>query len=359
VPDYRLLDGMAEADRARTVAALQRLRSGLDRELPRKTLDDTMLLATWNIRELDSSKYGERTDEAYLYLAEIVSRFDVVAVQEVRNDLGGLRRLTAALGPHWRWIVTDVTAGRSGNGERMSFLYDTRTVEFTGLASELVLPPLPGGAPSEQVARTPFAAGFRAGWATFQLATVHIVYGSDRADDERRVAEIAAVAEALGDRAEDPHNWPRTLVLLGDFNIFSRSDVTMTALEQAGWAVPSELHHIPGSNVPKNKHYDQIAVRADPAERRHFQTTGRAGVLDFFDDVLRDEDEADYAAAMGRNYRRTKQGQRRNAAGRRRYYRAWRTFQLSDHLPRWIEVVTEYSGEYLAAGRAVDPDSSG
>ena len=130
---------MAEADRARTVTGLQRLREGLDRVLPRKTLDDTMLLGTWNIRELDSSKYGERTDEAYLYLAEIVSRFDVVAVQEVRNDLGGLRRLNAALGPHWRWIVTDVTAGRSGNGERMSFLYDTRTVEFTGLASELVL----------------------------------------------------------------------------------------------------------------------------------------------------------------------------------------------------------------------------
>jgi endonuclease/exonuclease/phosphatase family metal-dependent hydrolase len=352
VPDYRLLDGMARADRARTVAALQRLRDGLDRELPRKTLDDTMLLATWNIRELDSTKYGERTDEAYLYLAEIISRFDVVAVQEVRNDLAGLRRLNAALGPHWRWIVTDVTAGRSGNGERMAFLYDTRTVEFTGLASELVLPPLPGGAPSEQVARTPFAAGFRAGWATFQLATVHIVYGSDRGDDARRVAEIAAVAEALGERARDPHNWPRTLVLLGDFNIFSRSDVTMQALQQAGWAVPTELQDIPGSNVPKDKHYDQIAVRADPVERRHFQTTGRAGVLDVFDAVLRDSDEAEFERAMGQGYRRDKLGRWRSMAGRHRYYRAWRTFQLSDHLPMWIEVVTEYSADYLAADAA-------
>jgi endonuclease/exonuclease/phosphatase family metal-dependent hydrolase len=352
VPDYRLLDGMRARDRDRTVASLQRLRAGLDTDLPHKTLDDTMLLGTWNIRELDSTKYGARTDEAYLCLAEAISRLDVVAVQEVRNDLAGLRRLMEALGGHWHWIVTDVTEGRAGNGERMAFLYDSRTVQFTGLASELVLPPLPSGKPSEQVARTPFAAGFRAGWATFQLATVHIVYGSDAPEDPRRVEEIGALAAALAERAEDPHTWPRTLVLLGDFNIFARTDATMQALQQHGWLVPPELQSIPGSNVPKNRHYDQIAVRANPEQRRHFHTTGRAGVFDPFQYVYRDEDEAGLARAMGRDYRLTKTGKRRSADARHRYFRAWRTFQISDHLPMWIEVVTDYSGEYLAGNPA-------
>jgi hypothetical protein len=39
-----------------------------------------------------------------LCLAEIVSRFDVVAQQEVKRDIGGLRRLMQALGSNWAWI---------------------------------------------------------------------------------------------------------------------------------------------------------------------------------------------------------------------------------------------------------------
>jgi len=356
MPDYRLLDPMSVQDRARVTAGLERLRAALDEQLPAKTLDATMLLATWNIRELDSTKYGLRTDEAYLYLAEVIARFDVVAVQEVRDDLAGLKRLAAALGRRWRWIVTDVTSGQAGNGERMAFLYDTRTVEFSGMASELVLPPLSDGKPSEQVARTPFAAGFRAGWSVFQLATVHIVYGTDDAEDERRVAEIDAVASALADRAKDPHNWPRTLVLLGDFNIFKRTDATMQAMVRQGWSVPPQLQSIPGSNVPKDKHYDQIAIRADPAERRHFETTGRAGVFDPFEYVYRLDDEPMHEATMGEDYIG------KDAKGRTRYYKEWRTHQLSDHLPMWIEVVTDYTGQYLSGSVGDDlepPETDG
>lgn len=348
MPDYRLLDHMSAEDRARTTEGLERLRAGLDAQMPIKSLDATMLLATWNIRELDSTKYGLRSDEAYLYLAEVIARFDVVAIQEVRDDLTGLKRLASALGRRWRWIVTDVTSGSSGNGERMAFLYDTRTVEFSGLASELVLPPLADRKPSEQIARTPFAAGFAAGWSVFQLVTVHIVYGTDQAEDEQRVAEIDAVANALADRSLDPNNWPRTLVLLGDFNIFARTDATMEALLRNGWSVPPELQTIPGSNVPKDKHYDQIAIRADPAERRHFATTGRAGVFDPFEHVYRLGDEQDHQHTMGEKYLDKDAG-----AARTRYFREWRTYQLSDHLPMWIEVVTDYAAQYLA-GDAVE-----
>jgi hypothetical protein len=61
--------------------------------VPDHSLDDRVLIATWNIREFDSSKGGERGIEPLLYIAEIISAFDVVAIQEVREDLGPLNRL--------------------------------------------------------------------------------------------------------------------------------------------------------------------------------------------------------------------------------------------------------------------------
>ena len=39
-------------------------------------------------------------------------------------------------------------------------------------------------------------------------------------------------------------------------------------------------------------------------------------------------------------------------AERREYYSGvWRTFQMSDHLPMWLEVRTDYTDDYLAARR--------
>jgi endonuclease/exonuclease/phosphatase family metal-dependent hydrolase len=345
--DYALLATIPEPDRACTVEGLQRLRAALGAQVPAKTLDTTMLLATWNIRELDTSKGGWRTAEAYLYLSEVLRHFDIVGIQEVREDLLGLTTLTRALGPHWQSIVTDITEGAPGNGERMAFVYDSRTVEFGGLASQLVLPPLSDGTPPEQVARTPLMAGFRAGDTAFQLTTVHVIYGRDDANDPRRVDEINDIADALHRRAQNTHAWSHDLVLLGDFNIYSPEDQTMAALTSHGWLVPPELQAIPGSNVPKNKHYDQIALR-DPAERHgRFETTGRAGVFDVFECVYRLDDETDYAPQMGAAYLATKEGRERTETERHTHYRDWRTYQVSDHLPMWLELRTDYHDELL------------
>ncbi len=350
--DYPLLDSIPEPERHRVVEGLQRLRAALRLQVPPKTLDATMLLGTWNIRELDTAKGGWRGPEAYLVLAEVLRHFDLIGIQEVREDLAGLQALMAALGANWRSIVTDVTEGRPGNGERMACVYDSRTVEFAGVASQLVLPPTSDGTPAEQIARTPLLAGFRAGDTAFQVATVHVIYGTDDADDPRRVDEIGDIACALRRRALDEHAWSHDLVLLGDFNIFSPQDQTMVALTAQGWVVPPELQTIPGSNVPKNKHYDQIALR-DPQERHgRFETTGRAGVFDVFELVYRLQDEPCYAAEMGPAYLQTKDGRARTEVERHGYYRDWRTYQVSDHLPMWLELRTDYHEEQLLARRA-------
>lgn len=56
------------------------------------------MLATWNVREFGRSMFGVRGAEPIYYLAEVIDRFDLVAVQEVRDDLTLLHRLMRVLG---------------------------------------------------------------------------------------------------------------------------------------------------------------------------------------------------------------------------------------------------------------------
>ena len=49
-------------------------------------------------------------------IAEVVRRFDVVAIQEVKTDTAAIRMLVEDfLGPDWGLIVSDVSAGEKGN----------------------------------------------------------------------------------------------------------------------------------------------------------------------------------------------------------------------------------------------------
>ena len=324
----------------RVVTGLQRLRTALQAETgpPDRSVEKSLLVATWNIREFGKSKYGFRTDEPYYYIAEILSRFDLIALQEVRS-LYSLQRVTSLLGSDWDYLVTDVTFGASGNSERMAFVFDRRKVHFAGLAAEIVLSK-PPDKEVLQLARSPYVAGFRAGWAQINLCTVHIYYGKSVKDDPRRVEEICALAKLLAKnagefrsgRAQRDDNLDgakgENLVLLGDFNIFNREDVTMEGLTSAGFVVPKGLETIPGSNVDKNKHYDQIAVFKQTIG---LTPTGRAGVFDFFDHVYREDDEAIYKPQMPDSVT----------------YKQWRTFQMSDHLPMWCEFQIDDMDAYL------------
>jgi hypothetical protein len=252
----------------RTAKGLLRLKEQFDgpEGVPIRTREDTLLLATWNIREFDSAAYGERLEESLHYIAEVISHFDLVAVQEVREDLAALRRVNRLLGHWWDYVVTDVTEGTPGNRERMAFLYDTRKVQFGGLAGEIVIPPkevkVQGKKtrydPSNQLYCTPFIAGFRAGWFRFMLSTVHILYGKKTANDPNREAEIRVLSQLPAERATTAQTWSENLILLGDFNIFKPSDKTFVALTDAGFVIPEELQSLP-TNAGKNKHYDQIA----------------------------------------------------------------------------------------------------
>ncbi|EFG78393.1 endonuclease/exonuclease/phosphatase family protein [Mycobacterium parascrofulaceum ATCC BAA-614] len=356
MPNYTGLKHIQDSTvRGRIIDGIEALRDGLASELPSRSATDSLLLATWNIREFDSPKYGWRGPEPYFYIVEILSHFDLIAVQEVRDGLYPLQRLKKNLGPWWDFLVTDVTLGTSGNAERMAFVYDRRKVDFTGLAAELVIPKDQGAeAEPQQFARSPYVASFRAGWAYLSLITVHIYYGTATPDDPRRVAEISRVANLIASNAEklsgapqyDAGKPPRAgnAIILGDFNIFQTQDKTMQALTDAGFVVPPDLTDVPGSNVDKNKHYDQIAYYK---ELVGMKPTGKAGVFDYYNYVYTDAQEDLYA-------------QERNAGTPGKSFREWRTYQMSDHLPMWLELSIDDGQAYLEHQREpADPEQEG
>lgn len=361
MPFYQNIDaGTVEGQR--TIDRLLKLRDKLKAEIPEKHMESNLLIASWNIREFDSPAYGNRVEEAFYYIAEIVSKFDIIAIQEVRQDLTALKKLLDILGGYWEYIVTDVTEGTQGNKERLAFVFDTRKVKFGGLAGEIVLPPLETRdpdtgqiiyQPSKQLARTPFMCGFKAGWTNFMLSTVHILYGTSAANDPDRIIEIESIAQALVRKANDSFEWSHNLLLLGDFNIYSPEDETYSAILSAGFQIPPQLQHLP-SNALRNKFYDQIAFMVRPFQ---FETTGNAGVFDYYEIVFRKEDEAEYIPLMGEAYNTTSSGTARQ--DKSLYYNTyWKTYQMSDHLPMWVEIKIDHTDAYLS-NKLVPPQENG
>ena len=118
-----LIGSGCEGESQNVAERLLRLRTRLKKEIPERNVNRSILLATWNLREFGrNDKYGKRLDESVLYIAEIISRFDLIAIQEVNLNLGDLQTLMKLLGNWWEYIVTDVTPGPSGNQERIAFI---------------------------------------------------------------------------------------------------------------------------------------------------------------------------------------------------------------------------------------------
>jgi hypothetical protein len=242
-------------------------------------------------------------------LAEVISRFDVAAVQESRRNPAALKRLLASLGARWQVIVSDVAEGSAGNGERLAFLYDTERVRPSGMVGEIVLPPV-GDAPQRQFARTPYTASFARARTEFTLASVHILWGTN---PEERLPEITALAEWMRRWAGRPNDWNTNLIVLGDFNLDRIGDPLYEAFIATGLWPPTELNTVPRTifDDDKTQHfYDQIAWFSQPQGASLLQGltyAQRAGSFDFIPHVLRDLSRSEVS---------------------------WR---ISDHYPLWCE----------------------
>ncbi len=257
---------------------LAELREDLDQKVPFKELDRNLLIATWNIRGfgnftrkwMSEEKDSPRRDlHSVFCIAEILSRFDVIAVQEVKGNLRALRDTLKLLGENWSMVLTDTNKSDSGNDERMAYLFDTRRVNLSGLAGEIVIPNEwvndPDKVLREQFVRSPYAVSFRSGDKTFILVTVHIIYGKKSKD---RLKEIHGIARWLNDWAGDINAYDQNLIVLGDFNIDARGDILDKTFLSEGLYVPEELQTLSRSIFDETKYYDQIAWFNSPEKNR-------------------------------------------------------------------------------------------
>ena len=121
-------------------ADLDSLAAAPDSEIPVKATDN-LLIATWNIRSFGSltrewtatsNDKPKRDLRGLRATIEILSRFDVIALQEVKGDLCALRdtmRFLEAEGEDWAFLMTDVTRGKARNYERLAFLFHRTRVK--------------------------------------------------------------------------------------------------------------------------------------------------------------------------------------------------------------------------------------
>ena len=367
--NYSLLKlRVPRARRGDVAAKLSKLAARLDRDIPGKDSDQHLLLATFNIRDFGKPRnrgFGKRLPESLFYLAEIISRFDIVAVQEV-NELYDLKAVMEILGVDWDFIASDVTdTSLGGNGERLTYVFDRRKVEFQNIAGEIVLPNSLLISKSlvesdakrvyagKQFRRTPYTAKFQAGWFRFEICTVHLYYGSESGEKlDERIQEIDRVAKYFGTRAKQAEKEYRSLILLGDFNIVHPEHETMKALTDQGFKVPAGLGP---SNVAGGKYYDQIAFRARPGVLEFVDSgseeSPNCGVLDIFKNVFTTAQFDDYRA----DAKKSPNGRDLTGQALKKYYKTWRTYQLSDHKPMWVRLRANDSQKYLqaiAAGRS-------
>ena len=302
----------------------RRLRLLIDRieeaDIPQSALDESLNIATWNIRDFGKKS---RTDDAILFIAQILFQFDLIAIVEVRDDLTDLKRVLDRLGSDWEFIISDWQDDWGGNWERTAFIYDKRMVSLTGLASEAQ--PKRNKVGTEYVSdtswwRSPYLASFQAGDFDFILMAMHARWGTT----DGRMKELKQFGKWIKERwIDDKDNvFDDDLIVVGDFNIPKIGDKFYKALTtDSKLKMPQSLAGIKDTAAsPGNKRYDQILHRS--REDFPISFSDRGGVIDFARDNLMRELLPNTPANR-------------------------RTWELSDHFPLWVQVKTDNETQRL------------
>jgi len=290
-----------------------------NRNIPAPGQAGKLLLASWNIANLGVHK---RRAIDLQVIAEILSWFEIIAVQEIADNLDDFEGLLARLPDHFAWIFND----RAGNDERSGYIYDTRRVSLSPKIGEVVIVDndrryvtLPGiERKFSGFNRNPYLAGFNIEDTEVLLTNCHLIYGpqsssADRkASIERRQLEAYAIARWCDLRRKDKHRWTRNILALGDFNLprAETGDAIYTALTKRGLSLPPHTTRIP-TNVSNTADYDQIAVTPGLKSK-----VKKMGVFDFDGAIFSDIFNAATPA----------------------YWRRCAKYYISDHRPLWMQL---------------------
>ena len=290
-------------------------------KIPPSKLDETLNLATWNIREFGKKS---RLKASLHYIAEVLGQFDLIAVVEVRDNLADLAEVLHYLGPYWKAVFSDYITDSGGNRERVAYIYDKRAVVFNGLAAEAE-PPRTKNQQGEYVSqiswwRSPYLASFRAGDFDFILITAHIRWDA-KGGEQSRIKELKLLADWVEKRRKEKYVEDKDIIVMGDFNIPKIDDALFQAVTKNGLRIPDKLRGTHGSNLARDKRYDQILYYQEHTAA--IKQASPAGVMDY------------YEGGIDKLYPDTKLTKEKF------------TYQMSDHLPLWVQLNVDIDEEKL------------
>ncbi|NJO74177.1 MAG: endonuclease/exonuclease/phosphatase [Leptolyngbyaceae cyanobacterium RM1_406_9] len=103
-----------------------------------KRVYGSAVLGSFNIRKL--GKADKRTANTWKFLATICKQFDLLALQEVMDNLEGFNKLVDLMGGNFHTVVSDQTGvfpGERGLGERLGFIYNPAIVQRGDIVSDI------------------------------------------------------------------------------------------------------------------------------------------------------------------------------------------------------------------------------
>lgn len=281
--------------------------------------DTNLLVACWNLTNFGLQK---RADDHFRIMAEIIKPFDVVAVQEVADDLKHFSILMSHLGQDWDAIYTDI----AGNQERLGYVFNVKRIDPTGLAAELAMRGYErrkitiqvGDEEPEEMefggfSRNPHMVSFRAGQFEFTIVNVHL-YWTNFAIRKLEAKALTKWARSRVKKPSPPHD---DILLMGDFNMprVEKGDEIYDTLTQGGLQIPKYNTELVGSNLAGDKHFDELAFFPS---RTAEDFSNRMGIFDF--DKALFPDLWDYA----------------DKEKQKRFFQYVR-YYIADHRPLWAE----------------------
>ncbi len=262
---------------------------------------DAIRIASFNIQVFGQSKLGK--PQVMSVLADVVRRYDVVAIQEVRskeqNVLPDFLAEINSQGAKYDFVLGP-RQGRTVSQEQYAYVYNTARIEFVA-SSSYVTPD-----PHDLLHRPPFVASFRVRGPpetafSFTLANIH----TDPDETNQELDALADVYQAI--RQSNPQE--DDLILLGDLNVDEYHLGRLGKLPGIRYVIGGQP-----TNTRLNKTYDNLIF--DGLATSEFR--GKAGVLNLMETFGLGEEQA---------------------------------LQVSDHMPVWAEFsATEVRGTGPVAG---------
>lgn len=282
------------------------------RGIPDKS-DTKLLISSWNIANLGLQN---RWEQHYQIISEIINWFDIIAIQEVNDNLKGLKEIEARLPSHYELVFSD----KAGNNERFAFAYDSRKVNQLELVGEISVPPkdhkyIKLTDVQEKFTgfdRSPFLCSFQWRNSTLILINVHSYFGSENDKDlSRRALEAYAISRYADLRGKSKNAFSKNIIAMGDFNLpkVDKGDKIYKALLKRGLKLPKHSSKV-YSNIKDDKQYDQIAFL--PSIKSKIEANG---IFDFdhviFPDLWQESKSK---------------------------FRSYLRYYISDHRPIWIQL---------------------